>query len=208
MWLAKVASVTALTVLAAGSVLAAEYRDGNGVFSMAYDEAIWRISPGSDGDFSIACLRETCDGIVAGCSASRLWVPLATVGRLTRGFDAKETERAILEGLGAEKASTDKEKGSVAVADDVAPEVVKPYTLMHIGDGHPVYDSEYRVSLGGRVTRFLSFSTAARSHSIAVVCHVPEDRLPIWRPRFDALIGGFKPAPQPFWLRWLEALGL
>jgi hypothetical protein len=58
------------------------------------------------------------------------------------------------------------------------------------------------------VFRFLSFSTAARSHSVAIVCQAPEDRLSIWRPRFDALIEGFKAARDPFWLRWLSRIGL
>jgi hypothetical protein len=58
------------------------------------------------------------------------------------------------------------------------------------------------------VFRFLSFSTAARSYSVAIVCQAPEERLSIWRPRFDALIEGFKAAPDPFWLRLLARIGL
>jgi hypothetical protein len=138
-------------------------------------------------------------------------VPVASVGRLTRGFDAKDTERAVMEGLATEKASREKELGQSGAsidAADVPPEVVKPYTLAQTRNGHPFYESEYRASFGARVTRFLSLSTGARSHSIAIVCHVPEDQLAIWRPRFDALIGGFQPAPEPFWLRWLAYFGL
>jgi len=111
-----------------------------------------------------------------------------------------------MQGLAAQQAATD--KTTTAHAQDIARAAVKPYTLMHTRTGQPVYDSDYRVSLGGRVTRFLSFSTAARSHSIAMVCHVREDALAVWRPRFDALIEDFRPAPEPFWLRVLAYLGL
>lgn len=199
---------TALALLAwPGAAIAAEYRDSAGAFTMPYDETVWSITPGAEGEFSIACKAESCAGIVAGCSGSRLWVPLASVNRLTREFEATDTEKAIIEGLVAEKAATEKANRQPD-ADNGPPTVVKPYTLMHTRDGHPVYDSDYRVSLGGRWTRFLSFSTAARSYSIAMVCHVPEDALAVWRPRFDALIADFRPSPQPFWLRLLERLGL
>jgi hypothetical protein len=199
--------VVPAAIMFAAAASAAEYRDTAGAFTMAYDEAIWTIRAESDGDFSVACTSEACAGSAAGCSGSRLWVPLATVGRLTREFDAKDTERAVMDGLSAQKASADKTRAE-SDPEDVVPEVVKPYTLMHTRAGHPVYDSEYRAALGGRVTRFLSFSTAARSYSIAIVCHVPEDRLEVWRPRFEALIEGFRPAPEPFWLRWLAYFGL
>jgi hypothetical protein len=204
-----IAFVTAALLVASATCAAAgEFRDSAGAFTIAYDEAIWRIAPGGEaGSFEVRCQSEACGGIVAGCSGSRLWVPFASVGRLTREFDARDTERAVMLGLAAEKASTDK-ANKTPNAEDVAPAVVKPYTLMHTRAGHPVHDSDYRVSLGGRVTRFLSFSTAARSHSIALVCHVPEERLEVWRPRFDALIEGFRAAPEPFWLRWLGYVGL
>jgi hypothetical protein len=29
-----------------------------------------------------------------------------------------------------------------------------------------------------------------------------------WRPRIDSLIEGFRTAPDPSWLRWLEYIGL
>jgi hypothetical protein len=186
---------------------AAEYRDSAAVFTIAYDDAIWTIKPGDDGEFAVACARGACDGAVVGCSGSRLWVPLASVGRLTREFDSSATERTVLDGLARERAANAR-ASAVPGAEDVAPEVVKPYTLTYSRDGHPIYESDFRASVGPGVTRFLSFSTAARSHSIALVCHVPESRLPVWRPRIDALIEGFKPAPDPFWLRWLAYIGL
>ena len=203
--------VAAIILLGRTFAFGAEYADSVGAFTLPYDETLWSIAGDADGDFSVACRPEACRGVVAACSGSRIWVPVASVGRLTRGFDAKGTERAVMQGLTAEKASRDKENaqsGTGIDSADVPPEVVKPYTLTQTRNGHPFYGSEYRVSLGGRVTRFLSLSTGARSHSIAIVCHVPEDQLAIWRPRFDALIGGFQPAPEPFWLRWLAYLGL
>jgi hypothetical protein len=172
---------------------------------MAYDDMVWSITPGADDEFSIACKPGACEGIAVGCSGSRLWVPLASVGRLTREFDTKATETTVIDGLAREQAARDK---TAADTEIVPPEVVKPYTLNYRRDGHPFYDSDYRASLSGQMTRFLSFSTGARSHSIAIVCHVPESRLPVWRPRIDALIEGFKPMPDPFWLRWLAHIGL
>lgn len=196
----------AALVFGAAAALGADYRDTAGAFTIAYDEAVWSIKSNEGGDFSIDCVAEACAGNVAGCSGSRLWVPLASVGRLTREFDAKDTERAVLDSLAKEKA--EREKGKAPGAEDIPPTVVKPYTLAHTGAGHPFYDSDYRVSFDGPVTRFLSFSTGARSYSIAIVCHVPESHLSVWRPRIDALIEGFKPAPDPFWLRWLAHIGL
>ncbi|MGV3634818.1 MAG: hypothetical protein ACO1NY_10760, partial [Pseudorhodoplanes sp.] len=169
-------------------------------------ETIWTIKSGDDGDFTIDCAREACDGIVVGCSGSRNWVPLASVGRLTREFDPKSTEQAVIDGLAKEKA--EREKGKTPGPQDIPPQVVTPYTLNYNRAGHPFYDSDYRVSFDGPVIRFLSFSTGARSHSIAIVCHVPEDRLAAWRTRIDALIEGFQPAPDPIWLRLLAIIGL
>lgn len=203
--------VAAIILLGRTSAFGAEYADSAGAFTLPYDETVWRIAGDREGDFSVACQPEACQGILAACSGSRIWVPVASVGRLIREFDAKDTERGVMEGLAAEKASHAKEHARSSAGFDTAdvpPEVVKPYALAQTRNSHPFYESEYRVSLGGRVTRFLSFSTAARSHSIAVVCHVPEDQLAIWRPRFDALIRGFTPTPEPFWLRWLTYIGL
>jgi hypothetical protein len=203
--------VAAIILLGRTVVFGAEYADSVGTFTLPYDETLWSITGDGDGDFSVACRPEACRGVAAACSGSRIWVPVSSVRRLISGFDAEDTARAVIEGLAAEKASSEKERaqsGAASDAADVPPEVVKPYTLAQTRNGHPFYESEYRVSFSGRVTRFLSFSTGARSHSIAIVCHVPEDQLAIWRPRFDALIGGFKPAPDPFWLRWLAYIGL
>lgn len=193
-------------LLTAAVSFGGEYKDPAGTFTIAHDDTIWTIKSGDDGDFAIACVREACDAVAVGCSGSRIWVPLASVGRLTREFDQKGTEQAVIEGLAKEKA--EREKGKTPGAENVPPAVVKPYTLGYTRTGHPIYGSDYRVSFDGPVTRFLSFSTGARSHSIAIVCHVPEDRLAVWRPRIDALIEGFRPAPEPFWLRWLAAIGL
>ena len=204
-----IACACAVAAVLSGAAAAsrAAYKDSAGVFTISHDDTIWTIAAGDDGEFSVACAREACKGVVVGCSGSRLWVPLASVGRLSREFDAKATESTILDSLAEEKARSDKATNA-SDAVDVPPQVVKPYTLSAGRDGHPFYESEYRVSFGGRVTRFLSFSTGARSHSIAIVCHVPEDQLAIWRPRLDALIDGFEPAPDPFWLRWLAYIGL
>jgi hypothetical protein len=199
-------SVATVIPFAATAAFGADYRDSAGAFTLPYDETIWTISGDREGDFSVACKPDTCRGFVVACTGSRVWVPLASVGRLTREFDAADTERAVVAGLAQEKAARDKDK--VPDAEDVPPEVVKPYTLAYSRDGHPFYGSDYRVSFGGRVTRFLSFSTAARSHSIAIVCHAPEEGFVTWRPRFEALIDGFKPVPDPFWLRWLAYIGL
>ncbi len=204
-------AIASLLLLGAASALGADYKDSAGAFTLPYDETIWSIAGDGDGDFSVSCRPDACQGIVAACSGSRVWVPVASVGRLIRGFDAKDTERAVMEGLAAEKASREKERAQTGTgidAADVPPEVVKPYTLAQTRNGHPFYESEYRVSFGGGVTRFLSLSTGARSHSIAIVCHVPEEQFAIWRPRFDSLIGGFQPAPEPFWFRWLAYIGL
>ena len=197
----------AALVFGAAAAFGAKYKDSAGAFTIAYDDTIWTAKPGDDGEFAVACARGACDGAVVGCSGSRLWVPLASAGRLTREFDASATERTVLDGLARERAANARataESGAV----DVAPEVVKPYTLAYSRDGHPIYESDFRASVGQGVTRFLSFSMAARSHSIALVCHVPESRLPVWRPRIDALIEGFKPVRDPFWLRWLAYIGL
>lgn len=202
---------SAVLVFGASAASGADYKDTAGVFTIAYDGTIWSIKSDDSGDFSIDCTREACDGVTVGCSGSRIWVPLASVGRLTREFDAKSTEQAVIEGLAKEKAEREKGKTpgvGAPGAEDIHPQVVKPYTLSYSRDGHPFYDSDYRVSFDGVATRFLSFSTGARSNSIAIVCHAPEDRLDVWRPRIDALIEGFKPAPDPFWLRWLAAIGL
>ncbi|HWV44204.1 hypothetical protein [Pseudorhodoplanes sp.] len=198
---ALVAVAAAITI--ALPVCAAEYRDDAGVFTISYDEAVWTFTPGTGGGFTIDCAPKACGGTDTSCFAGRLWVPLASVARLTREFDAKDTERAVLDGLIREKAERD--KGN---ADTGAPEVVQPYRLIHTSIGHPVYASDYRVSLSGQLMRFLSFSTAARSYSVAIVCRAPQDALSVWRPRIDALIEGFRPAPDPFWLRWLARFGL
>lgn len=200
-------SIAAALLLAASTAFGAGYKDTAGAFTIAYDEAIWTIKSDADGDFSVDCAREACDGVTVGCSGSRLWVPLASVRRLMRQFDMKATEQTIVDGLAKEQGASETSQAKSDV-EKVPPEVVKPYTLNYSRDGQPFYDSDYRASFGGRVTRFLSFSTGARSYSIAIVCHVPEDRIAVWRPRIDALIDGFKPAPDPFWLRWLAYIGL
>jgi hypothetical protein len=201
-----VTGILAVALFVTSQASDAEYEDTGGTFTISFDDTIWTIKSGDDGDFSVDCASGACAGNVAGCSGSRMWVPFASVGRLTREFDAKETERAVLDGLAKEKAA--REKGKTPGPDDFPPTVVKPYTLKHSRSGQPFHESEYRVSFDGPLTRFLSFSTGARSHSIAIVCHVPEERLSEWRPRIDALIEGFRPAPDPFWLRWLGFIGL
>lgn len=189
---------------------AAEYRDPKGVFVLSYDDTIWTIKHDTEGEIEIECTREACDGINAGCSASRVWVPFGTTKILTESFDARDTERTLIDVLAKQKAVSDKETADRPPdAEEVEPTLTVPYTLRHIGGGaHPIHEAELRVSFAGIVNRFISISTGARSYSMAFVCYVPEKRLAEWRPRFDALIEGFRPRPQPFWLRWLERLGL
>jgi hypothetical protein len=124
----------AAAIVFADAAIGAEYRDTAGAFTLSYDEAIWTVTSGpASEDFSIACKSGGCEGVTAGCSGSRLWVPLASIGRLTREFDAKETERAILDSLAKEKA--EREQGKAVRADNVPPQVVKPYTLNHTSGG-------------------------------------------------------------------------
>jgi hypothetical protein len=189
---------------------AAEYRDPRAVFTMTYDEAIWTFKPGSDGELEIECTKEACAGGTAGCSVSRVWMPLGTIRILTSSFDAKDTERVLIDVLSKQKAVSDKETSERAPdAEEVEAQLVTPYALRYLRGGeHPVYEAELRVSFAGVVNRFRSISTGARSYSLAFVCYARESQIAQWRPRFDALIEGFRPGPQPFWLRWLEAIGL
>lgn len=190
--------------------LAAEYRDPKGVFTLSYDEAIWTFAPDADGDLDIKCTPQACQGVTTGCSVSRIWVPFGTIKRLTDSFDAKNIERTLIEVLAKHKATSDKEtaeRGPDAV--EVEPTLIVPHHLRYTrGGAHPIHEAELRVSFAGVANRFLSISTAARSYSLASVCYVREDQLALWRPRFDALIEGFQPGAAPFWLRWMERLGL
>ncbi len=205
----SVAAAGLLFAICMGPVAAAEYRDPKGVFTIAYDEAIWTIKPGADGEIEIECATEACDGAATGCSLSRVWVPFGTTKILTDSFDARDTERMLIEVLAKQKAITDKETPErPSDAQEVEPALTTPYALRHIGVGaHPIHEAELRVSFAGVVNRFISISTGARSYSLAFVCYVRESRLAEWRPRIDSLIEGFRPGPQPFWLRWLERLG-
>jgi hypothetical protein len=208
----------ATTIFAGGLLLAvngaaacaAEYRDPKAVFTMTYDEAVWTFKPGSDGELEIECTKEACAGGGAGCSVSRVWVPFGTIKILTSSFDTKDTERTLIEVLAKQKAISDQETTARPPdAEEVAPTLMVPYTLRYVGGGaHPIHEAELRVSFAGVANRFLSISTGARSYSLAFVCYSRESRIADWRPRFDALMEGFRPGPPPFWLRWLERLGL
>ncbi len=189
---------------------AAEYRDPKDVFTISYDDAIWTIGARAEGEFEIECASEACAGVRVGCSFSRIWVPFGTTRLLTRSFDTKDTERTLIDVLAKQKAVTDKETTARPPdAEEVEPTLMVPYHLRHVGSGaHPVHEAEMRVSFAGTVHRFISISTGARSYSLAIVCFAPESRIELWRPRIDKLIEGFRPGPQPFWLRWLERLGL
>jgi hypothetical protein len=187
-----------------------EYRDPNGVFSLSIDDAVWIVRHDADGDLEIACTKDKCEGANIGCSVSKIWVPFGTTKLLTETFDAKDTERTLIEVLAKQKAITDQETSDrPADAGEVEPTLIAPYALRHIGGGaHPIHEAELRVSFAGTVHRFISISTGARSYSLAFICYAPESRIGEWRPRFDALMEGFRPGPPPFWLRWLERLGL
>jgi hypothetical protein len=207
----RIAFFTAAFLAAANGLPAgaAEYRDPKDVFTISYDEAVWTIKPGADGEIEIECAKPACAGTNIGCSVSRIWVPFGTTKILTESFDARDTENTLIDVLAKQKAIADKETTDRPPdAEEAAPTLMVPYTLRHVGGTHPVHEAELRVSFAGSVNRFISISTSASGYSMAFVCYAPEKRIAEWRPRFDALIEGFRPGPQPFWLRWLERLGL
>lgn len=191
----------ALVLLTAATAVvpaaAAEYRDPKNVFAFTYDEAVWQTDIDSSGEFGLACRGEACNGAVVGCYVEKQRVPFGTVDRIMRRFNPEQIAAEQIQAFAEQKAELEKTVASAVTWDrtaDVQPSVIEPYAARTIS-GHPVLRAEFRMSMAGKTARYVSYLTAAGSHSVAVVCHASEDAAATWRPRFEALMAAFNPAP-------------
>jgi hypothetical protein len=189
----------AMAVLAAaiGMAPAAEYRDPKNVFGFSYDEALWQTDIDQSGEFGLACRPDACKGAIVGCSVEKERVLFGSVARIMKSFDPERIAAEQIQAFAEQKAELERSVASAVTWDrsaDFAPQLVEPYTR-HMIAGHPVMRAEFRMSMAGKTGRYVSYLTAAGSHSVAVVCHASEDVIAEWRPRFEALMAGFQPAP-------------
>jgi hypothetical protein len=177
---------------------AAEYRDPRNVFAFNYDDTIWDLDVDASGDFGLQCKPEACQGAISGCYVNTQRVPLGSVDRIMKSFDPARIAQEQIGAFAEQKAELEKSVASNVTWDkaaDVAPQLVTPYASRRIA-GHPVLQAEFRMSMAGQAARYVSYLTAAGSHSIAVVCHASEGAIADWRPRFEALMTAFDPAPN------------
>jgi hypothetical protein len=177
---------------------AAEYRDPRNVFAFKYDDTVWVSDIDANGDFGLQCKPEACQGAISGCYVNTQRVLLGSVDRIMKSFDPERIAQEQIEAFAEQKAELEKSVASNVTWDkaaDVAPQLVAPYAPRRIA-GHPVLQAEFRMSMAGQAARYVSYLTAAGTHSIAVVCHASEGAIAEWRPRFEALMAAFDPAPN------------
>ncbi len=180
------------------SALAAEYRDPKNIFGLTFDENVWSLDVDADGEFGVQCAPGACLGAVAGCSLSKQHVPSGSVARIMKSFDGESIAREQMAAFAAQKAELEEALADRVTWDpaaEVAPEIVQPYTPRDLA-GHPVLQAEFRMSMAGKMARYVSYMTAAGSYSIAVVCHATEADIDAWRPRFETLMASFRPGPR------------
>ncbi len=181
----------------AGAASAAEYRDPKNVFGFSYDETLWQADIDQSGEFGLACAGDACEGAHVGCYVEKQRVLFGSVERIMRRFDTDSIAAEQMEAFARQKAELENSIASTVTWDrsaDTAPQLVEPYAR-HTIAGHPVMRAEFRMSMAGKSARYVSYLTAAGSHSIAVVCHASEEAIGEWRPRFEALMAGFRPSP-------------
>jgi hypothetical protein len=190
--------LAACAVLAcAGAASAAEYRDPKNAFGFSYDETVWQTDIDKSGEFGLSCARDACKGAHVGCYVDKERVLFGSVERIMKRLDPERIAAEQMEAFAAQKAELEKSVASTVTWDrgaDFAPQLVEPYAR-HTIAGHPVMRAEFRMSMAGKSARYVSYLTASGSHSIAVVCHANEEAIGEWRPRFEALMAGFQPAP-------------
>jgi hypothetical protein len=192
-------ALAAACALAAANAAApaAEYRDPNNVFAFAYDDKIWQTEIDKDG-FGLTCRPDACKTAQVGCFVETERVPSGSVERIMKNLDSARIAREQLEVFAKRKAELEKTVGSAVTWDrtaDTPPRLIAPYAAHRIG-GHPALKAEFAVTMAGNAARYVSYLTAAGNHSIAVVCHAPDSAIAAWRPRFEALMAGFRPAPE------------
>ena len=114
-------------------------------------------------------------------------------------FDGKELAEIHIEGFAEEKASSEKTYAGRVNWDrtsDVPPQVVQSFASRQIA-GFEFMQGEFRVSILGSVTRFVSYFTGRDSYGVFAMCRVSEVAIEDWRPRFEALMASFSaPAPK------------
>lgn len=194
----RVSLAIALLGVAMVAAQAAEYRDPKNIFGFNYDENVWALDIDADGDFGLQCKPDACKGALAGCYVNKQRVVFGSVDRIMKSFDPERVAQEQLQAFSEQKADLEKSVASNVTWDraaDVPPQVVEAYAPRRIG-GHPVLQAEFRMSMAGQVARYVSYLTAAGSHSLAVVCHASEPAIDEWRPRFEALMAAFQPAPS------------
>ena len=194
----RAADALCVSFFAAAPALAAEFRDPKNVFVITYDETVWSLDTDASGDFGVECQDAACKGSFAGCSLSKQRSPHRSAEHIMQSFDAEGIAREQLAAFAAQKAELEDAVAGTVRWDksaDVMPELVQPYARVQIG-GRPVLQAEYRMSMAGSLARYVSYMTATASHSIAMVCHAAEADIETWRPRFEALMAAFRPAPS------------
>lgn len=194
----RMAIATCVLLAAATSAFAAEYRDPENVFAFTYDDNLWSLDIDASGEFGVECKPDACQGAIAGCSLSKQHVPLGSVARIMKTFDGAEVAREQIAAFAEQKAELERTVASAVSWDreaDVPPQLVQPYRPWSFSR-HPVQQAEFRMSMAGQTARYVSYMTAAGSYSVAMVCHATEAQIETWRPRFDALMAAFQPAPR------------
>ena len=186
-----------LLALSAAPVFAVEYRDPKGVFALTYDDSTWSVD--MDGtDFGLKCREEACKGARAACTFTQQWIPLLPAKTILAGL-AEDLAKGTLEGLAEEKAAQEKSLAGRMTwddRDDVPAQVVERPAQRQVA-GVSFVQAEFRMSLVGKVDRYVTFATAGASHVISILCDAPEAAIGEWRPRFEALMASFSvPAPK------------
>lgn len=189
---------TGLLLAATASASTADYRDPKNVFGFSYDDSIWSLDIDANGDFGLQCKPESCKSAVTGCYVNKQRVLFGSVERIMQSFNTERIAQEQIAAFVEEKVAVEKDlDGKIGwdKAADVPPQVVQAYAPREIA-GHPFLQAEFRMSMAGQAARYVSYMTASGSHSIAIVCHATESAIDDWRPRFEALMGSFQPAPR------------
>lgn len=191
-------AIALLLALSAAPAFTVEYRDPKGVFALIFDDNTWSVDKDAS-DFGLECREEACKGAIAGCIVTKQWFPLLSAKTVLTNLGTGDFAQGQIEGLAEEKKVQEKSlAGRMSWDDrfDVPAQLVERPAQRQIA-GLSVVQAEFRMSLVGKVNRYVSFATAGASHAITLICHASEEAIGEWRPRFEALIASLRvPAPK------------
>lgn len=189
------AAAALLLALSAAPAFAAEYRDPKGAFTLTFDDSIWSVDK-DDAAFGLECRKEACGDASIGCTFIKQQTPLLStkgvMALLAGGGVAKDLVDVLAETKEAQEKDVAERAGRKTWDDryDVPAHLAEGPTQRQIG-AHSFVHAEIRVSVFGKVTRYISFATAGNSHMFPIMCQAHEAAMGEWRPRFEALMASF-----------------